>query len=415
MKALAYQDFLDSCPSDDRARITAVRLHTIPTWCSTSQICPVRVPGSDHLDQCPMSLFSLMCPFELSNQAFVTSMSICLGFPVPHARFLTFTEQYANIDVWADFLLTDAAHASRSRKSSHDRLAYCLSNLTARAGLSSSAIQSTIPVAEEYTFRRGDIVTSVAGLSASSTYRFSSQTQLITDVTLTHPFSALHIFKPDSLSHAESLKNRSYRSDYNDKGMAFAPLACNSFGQQAPELLRYQWVVADRAAQRYVSRQISPCLCRQSNLAMLMIILLYFININVTDGFFIINLSRRFWLPFMKQSLSEYSGALMLFKCTLNTKSSSVTFLRLGSLFFALWSQTDRRPLPRLPPMLPLLPTPLHPLPRQLLPALTPPPPRLLPLSLGLLTIPPVQADSAFPTLILYNINYKTSIHQICL
>ena len=68
------------------------------------------------------------------------------------------------------------------------------------------AIQSTIPVAEEDTFCRGDIVTSVAGLSASTTYRFSSQTQLITDVTLIHPFSALHIFKPDSLGHAESLK-----------------------------------------------------------------------------------------------------------------------------------------------------------------------------------------------------------------
>jgi len=159
----------------------------------------------------------------------------------------------ANIDVWADFLLTDAAHASRSRRASHDRLAYCLSNLAARAGLSSSAVQPTIPVAEEDTFRRGDIVTSVAGLSAPTTYRFSSQTQLITDVTLTHPFSALHVFKPDSLGQAESLKNRSYLSDYNAQGMAFAPLACNSFGQQAPELLRYQWVVADRAAQRYVS------------------------------------------------------------------------------------------------------------------------------------------------------------------
>ena len=35
--------------------------------------------------------------------------------------------------------------------------------------------------------------------------------------------------------------------------MAFAPLACNSFGQQAPEVLRYQRIVADRAAQRVVS------------------------------------------------------------------------------------------------------------------------------------------------------------------
>ena len=35
--------------------------------------------------------------------------------------------------------------------------------------------------------------------------------------------------------------------------MAFAPLACNLFGQQAPEMLRYQWIVANRAAQRVVS------------------------------------------------------------------------------------------------------------------------------------------------------------------
>ena len=97
------------------------------------------------------------------------------------------------------------------------------------------------------------MVTSVAGLSASTTYHFSSQTQLITHVTLTHPFSDSHIFKPDKLGHAESLKNCSYRSAYNDQGMAFAPLACNSLGQQAPELDRYQWVVAVRAAQRYVS------------------------------------------------------------------------------------------------------------------------------------------------------------------
>ena len=223
------------------------------------------------------------------------------GFSCPHAYFLTFTEQYANIDVWADFLLTDAAHASRSRKTSHDRLAYCPSNLAARAGLPSSAIQSTIPIAEEDTFRRGDIVTSVAGLSASNTYRFSSQTQLITDVTLTHPFSASHVFKPDSLGLAESLKNRSYLSDYNAQGMAFAPLACNSFGQQAPELLHYHgWLLIVLLNAMFLY-QISPCPCLQSNQAMLMTTLPFFINTNVTDGFFIINLFRRYSLPSTKR------------------------------------------------------------------------------------------------------------------
>ena len=158
------------------------------------------------------------------------------------------------IDVWADSLLNNPRHAARSRKASHDRLAFCLSNLAARAGLSSSAIQSAVPVAQEDTFRRGDIVTSIAGISnRSATYRFSSQTLLITDVTIVHNFSSQHIFKTDSLTEAERLKNDLYQSDYNNLGMAFAPLACNSFGQQAPDLLRYQWVVADTAAQRVVA------------------------------------------------------------------------------------------------------------------------------------------------------------------
>ena len=94
---------------------------------------------------------------------------------------------------------------------------------------------------------------SVAGLSSSSTFRFSSQTQLITDVTLTHPYIRSHEYKPNYLWDAEALKNRLYFSSYQAQGMAFAPLACNSFGQQAPEMLRYQWIVAGLSAQRVVT------------------------------------------------------------------------------------------------------------------------------------------------------------------
>ena len=36
-------------------------------------------------------------------------------------------------------------------------------------------------------------------------------------------------------------------------GLAFAPLACNSFGQLGPDLLRYLWLIADRHAQRLCS------------------------------------------------------------------------------------------------------------------------------------------------------------------
>ena len=52
---------------------------------------------------------------------------------------------------------------------------------------------------------------------------------------------------------AEALKNSLYLYSYWTLGMAFTQLACNSFGQQAPEMLQYQWTFADQAAQRVVS------------------------------------------------------------------------------------------------------------------------------------------------------------------
>ena len=73
---------------------------------------------------------------------------------------------------------------------------------------------------------------------------------LMTDVTITHPYTRTHNFKPNSLRDAEALKNLLYFSEassgYQTRGMALAPLACNSFGQQAP---LYQWIVADLEAQ----------------------------------------------------------------------------------------------------------------------------------------------------------------------
>ena len=112
MKALACETFLSQGLPDEAARVAAVGLQTIPTRYSTSLLCPVRVPGNDNLEQCPMSLMDLMCPFELSDQAFITCMSLCLGIPVPHTRVLQHSEEYAHIGVWADFLLTDSAHSA---------------------------------------------------------------------------------------------------------------------------------------------------------------------------------------------------------------------------------------------------------------------------------------------------------------
>ena len=240
---------------DDAIRLSSVAAQSIPMRSTSSDLCPNLQNNENSLEQCPMSLFELQCPLELSDQAFKTSMSICLGLPVPHARFLKATvPDYAAIDVWADFLLNNPTHASRSRHSSHDRLAYCIARLATTAGLPSTARPRAVPCAEEDSYRRGGIITSVAGLNlASASYRFASPTDLITDVTLVHPFDSHHQLKEDSLADAEARKNRMYKAAYHAQGLAFAPLACNSFGQQGPDLLRYLWLVADRHAQRKCS------------------------------------------------------------------------------------------------------------------------------------------------------------------
>ncbi len=120
-----------------------------------------------------------MCPFELSDHSFVTCLSICLGIPVPHAHILRTQPAYSTINQWADFLLNDSAHVSRSRHASHDKIAYLFANLASRAGVWSSVAQSAVLRAEADTFRRGDNFTFVGGLcSRSASYRFSSQTLL---------------------------------------------------------------------------------------------------------------------------------------------------------------------------------------------------------------------------------------------
>jgi hypothetical protein len=118
--------------------------------------------------------------------------------------------------------------------------------------------------------RRGDIVTSVAGLNvASASYRFVSPTDLVTDVALVRPFNSRHQleWKEDPLDHAETRENRAYKTDYHVQstmiGQITMPLllpswpALNSFGQQGPDLLRYLWLIADGHAHMLGTRGAS--------------------------------------------------------------------------------------------------------------------------------------------------------------
>ena len=41
---------------------------------------------------------------------FISCMSIWLGIPVPHSCMLQQSDQFASIDDWAVFLITDSVH-----------------------------------------------------------------------------------------------------------------------------------------------------------------------------------------------------------------------------------------------------------------------------------------------------------------
>jgi hypothetical protein len=152
--------------------------------------------------------------------------------------------------------IPSSTHASRSSHSSHKRLAYCLALLATKAGLPCSARPSIVPCADDNSSRCSEFNTSVAGLNvASASYPFASPTELVTNVTLVHPFKSHHQLKEDSLADAETRKKRAYKTDYHAQDLAFASLACNSFCQQGSEssdLLCYLrvWLIADRHAQR---------------------------------------------------------------------------------------------------------------------------------------------------------------------
>ena len=97
----------------------------------------------------------LLSTFEFRHQRTKLALYCCnSAIHVLLQRVFQQSADYAHIDDWADFHLTDSAHASRSRHTSDNRSAFCLSNLAARAGLASSALQSDAPVAEEDTYRR---------------------------------------------------------------------------------------------------------------------------------------------------------------------------------------------------------------------------------------------------------------------
>ena len=205
--------------------------------------------------QCSTSLFSLTSFYELSNEAFLTSTSIILGIPVPHALYLQATQrQYSNTDVWADSLLNKSNHAADSRKLTHAKLAQELTKIAIECGIPTTCNESRLPYRDEgqdqQSRKRADMMTLTGcGINPNPELDFTSNTRVIMDVTIGHTFTMSHQYKANNLRTMEATKRRKYNNHYLRQRLAFAPMVANTLGQCGPDLLQFLWILADHHAQ----------------------------------------------------------------------------------------------------------------------------------------------------------------------
>ena len=244
--------FLNSLSPPQRNRVTAVA-RTQFSLHRTSHFKSSDIPPS-RLWQCSTSLFSLTSFQELSNEAFLTSTSLLLGLPIPHALYLRDTQpQQADLDIWADSLLNKSAHAADSRKSTHTKFAQELTRIANECGIPTTCNESRVPYRDEGrqipSRKRADMMTLVGGVIPPN-YQLSltANTKLIMDVTIGHTFDTAHRFKSRTLQTMESSKRRKYDLHYLRQRYAFAPMVANSLGQCGPDLLQFLWTLADHHA-----------------------------------------------------------------------------------------------------------------------------------------------------------------------
>jgi hypothetical protein len=262
IKRMNRARFANTLQQHDRHRLDGVARHTVPAGDPKSHLVPPGVSETDTLQQTPMGLYSLTCPYELSNHAIDTSLALQLGIPVPHVRFLReHVQDLQSMDPWGDKALNDSVHAANTRKTSHNRIAQELAAIATQAGISTTADEKKIPFSYDEADdsapvhrRRGDVLTAGGLLRTNASHRWPTRfTRVILDVVLTHTFAtatptAARRCKLTTIALSETSKRSKYNDAYRVKGYAFAPAACNTWGQCGPDLLRFLWALADYAA-----------------------------------------------------------------------------------------------------------------------------------------------------------------------
>jgi hypothetical protein len=257
MKGDFRTEFLNSLSTPDSNRLASVSLQRTPADSPASAIGTSSLSSSNSLKQCPMGLFALTCPYELSNQAVPTSSALLLGYPVPHARYLKAREEaYHHIDLWEDQLLNDSSHAAGSWQSSHNRVAQEFAQIASAGGIPTTAIETQIPTVSDTSSKRGDLMTKVGGripLRCSPPFDRFTCFKLVMDVQLGHLFvTQTHALKTQSFRSMETAMQTKYTDLYRVRGFAFAPLVANSWGVLGPDFFG-QWRIT-----RLATLSLSP-------------------------------------------------------------------------------------------------------------------------------------------------------------
>ena len=217
-----------------------------------------------------MCRFALTSSHELSNPAVETCLALQLGFPIPHVRFLReHVQGLRDMDPFGDQALNDSVHASNTRTSSHDKIAQELATIASEAGIPTTALQKNVPFTydesdgpprpDQPQRRRGDVATTVGGVLKPCPEQpwINNFTRIILDVKLGHMYQSANgshprLLKPTAISSMETSKRTKYQQAYRDKGFAFAPAVCNTWGELGPDLLRFLWAVAEFSARNQI-------------------------------------------------------------------------------------------------------------------------------------------------------------------
>ena len=156
------------------------------------------------------------------------------------------------VDPWADLLLNDSRYAGATRHASYDAITNIVALLASSHGISSAACLQLVPIAEPDTMQRYDLVVSARGI-LSARPNCQIPPNRIMDFTLGHTYTSRHILKHNALDTMEHDKCEFYTSRYQEQGLAFAPLAANTFGS----VLRFLWALADHTTRNYVPVPVS--------------------------------------------------------------------------------------------------------------------------------------------------------------